>query len=97
MIFTCLHTRAVHLEISQSLSTEDFLKVFSRFLARQSKPQRIFSDQGTNFVGAEREMCEIVQELNRDRSLKEKLQQEEMEWAFNPPFAPYMGVNGHVS
>ena len=77
--FTCLQTRAVHLEISQSLSTHDFLKVFSRFVARRSKPKRTFSDQGTNFVGAEREMHEIVQELIRDRGLKQKLQQEGLE------------------
>lgn len=58
VIFTCLQTRAVHLEISQSLSTDDFLKVFSRFVARRSKPKRMFSDQDTNIVGAEREMHE---------------------------------------
>ena len=56
VIFTCLLTRAVHLDISQSLSTDDFLKAFSRFVARRSKPKRMFSDQGTNFIGAEREM-----------------------------------------
>ena len=51
----------------------------------------MFSDQGTNFISVEREMREIVQELNHDRGLKEKLQQEGMEWIFNPPFAPHMG------
>ena len=56
VIFTCLLTRAVHLDISQSLSTDDFLKAFSRFVARRSKPKRMFSDQGTNFIDAEREM-----------------------------------------
>jgi hypothetical protein len=59
-VFTCLQTRAVHLEFAQSLSTDDFLKVFSRFVARRSKPKRMFPDQGTNFVGAEREMRQLV-------------------------------------
>jgi hypothetical protein len=59
-MFTCLQTRAVHFEVAQSLSTDDFLKVFSRFVARRSKPKRMFLDQGTNFVGAEREMCQLV-------------------------------------
>ena len=54
-IFTCLQTRAVHLEISKSLPTDNFLKVFSRFVARRSKPKRMFADQGTNLVGAERD------------------------------------------
>ena len=79
VVFTCLQTRAVHLEISQSLSTDDFLKVFSRFVSRRSKPKKMFSDQGTNFVGAERETREIVRDLCHDRSLKEKLQQEGLE------------------
>jgi hypothetical protein len=88
VVFTCLQTRAVHLEFAQSLSTDDFLKVFSRFVARRSKP--MFSDQGTNFVGAEREMRQLVKELCNDVVLKAKLQQEGLDWNFNPPFAPHM-------
>ncbi|CAB4040773.1 PREDICTED: uncharacterized protein LOC107358620, partial [Paramuricea clavata] len=91
VVFTCLQTRAVHLEVAQSLSTDDFLKVFSRFVARRSKPKRMFSDQGTNFVGAEREMRQLVKELCNDVVLKAKLQQEGLDWNFNPPFAPHMG------
>ncbi|CAB4024394.1 PREDICTED: uncharacterized protein LOC102806687, partial [Paramuricea clavata] len=91
VVFTCLQTRAVHLEVAQSLSTDDFLKVFSRFVARRSKPKRMFSDQGTNFVGAEREMRQLVKELCNDVVLKTKLQQEALDWNFNPPFAPHMG------
>ena len=92
VVFTCLQTRAVHLEVAQSLSTDDFLKVFSRFVARRSKPKRMFSDQGTNFIGAEREMRQVVKELCNDVVLKTKLQQEGFDWNFNPPFAPHMGV-----
>ena len=91
VVFICLQTRAVHLEVAQSLSTDDFLKVFSRFVARRSKPKRMFSDQGTNFVGAEREMRQLVKELCNDVVLKAKLQQEDLDWNFNPPFAPHMG------
>ena len=36
-------------------------------------------------------MHEIVQELIRDRGLKQKLQQEGLEQTFNPPSAPHMG------
>jgi hypothetical protein len=51
----------------------------------------MFSDQGTNFVGAEREMRQLVKELCNDVVLKAKLQQEGLDWNFNPPFAPHMG------
>ena len=60
VVFTCLQTRAVRLEISQSLSTHDFPKVFSRFVARRPKPKRMLLDQGINFVGVERDMREMV-------------------------------------
>ena len=75
-LFTCFQTRAVHLEVAQSLSTDDFLKAFSRFISRRSRPGIMFSDQGTNFVVAERELCSLVKDLVKDDRLKKKLKDE---------------------
>lgn len=61
VIFTCFQTRAEHKEVAQSLSTNDFLMVLSRFVARRSKPGVIFSEQGTNFIGGEKEIRKTVQ------------------------------------
>ena len=60
-LFTCPATRAVHLEMAFSLSTADFLKAFSRMVATRGKPEEVISDNGTNFVGAERELRELIQ------------------------------------
>ena len=51
VLFTCTVVRAIHLELVDSLSTEDFMKAFERFAARRGKPEVIFSDNGLNFKG----------------------------------------------
>ncbi|XP_057368275.1 uncharacterized protein LOC130689291 [Daphnia carinata] len=73
-LFTCLVTRAVHLELAESLSSEDFLLVFRRFIGLFGKPASVHSDNGTNFVGAERELNDLVQNRrNFSRAVKSPL------------------------
>lgn len=55
-LFTCLTVRAVHLEVANALSTESCKMAIRRFVARRGAPQQIFSDNGTNFRGAAREL-----------------------------------------
>merc|ERR1711946_41191 len=55
-LFTCLTTRAVSLDLAPSLSSDDFLNVLRRFIATYGTPETMHSDNGTNFVGAEKEM-----------------------------------------
>ncbi|KAJ8913967.1 hypothetical protein NQ315_008958 [Exocentrus adspersus] len=51
-IFTYAVYRAVYLELVLSLSTHRFMQAFRRFVARRTRPRMMYSDNGTNFVGA---------------------------------------------
>jgi hypothetical protein len=55
-IFTCLTVRAVHIEVAHTLHTDSFINALQRFISRRGQPYEIRSDNGSNFVGAEREL-----------------------------------------
>ncbi|XP_068691199.1 uncharacterized protein [Montipora foliosa] len=61
-----------------------------RFIARRGKPTVIYSDNGTNFVGANRELRECIDDWNQDM-IGGVLSQDGIQWVFNPPAAPHMG------
>ena len=88
-LFTCLATRAVHLEVAPSLETDDTIMVLRQFLNRRGPPDVIFSDNGTNFVGAVRELRD-AQAQWRLQQIEERLQQDNIKWVFQPPAAPHM-------
>ena len=52
VLFTCTVVRAVHIELVESQSAEDFMKAYERFASRRGSPEVIFSDNGLNFKGA---------------------------------------------
>uniref|UniRef100_A0A1I7WCA9 Integrase_H2C2 domain-containing protein n=1 Tax=Heterorhabditis bacteriophora TaxID=37862 RepID=A0A1I7WCA9_HETBA len=54
ILFTCFSTRTIHLELSISLSTEEFSRCLWRFIAKTGHPSIIYRDNGTNFKGATR-------------------------------------------
>ena len=63
-LFTCLTTRAIHLEIISSMDTNACVAGIERFIARRGMPNVIWSDNGTNFVGAEKELLEVTRRWN---------------------------------
>lgn len=92
VIFTCLTTRAVYLDMAKSLSAEDFLLVYRRFEAMNMRPKTIHSDNGTNFVRGEKELlAEIKQLCSNTNELHEHLENHGVIWKFQPPSAPHFG------
>ena len=89
-LFTCLVTRAVHIEVSPSLEADDFINVLNRFINRRGNPEIIRSDCGTNFVGATNELKKEIERMD-NLKISKSLQQKEIKWKFNPPDAPHMG------
>ena len=89
-LFTCMVTRAVHIEVAHELSADSFLMAFHRFVARRGKPSVVYSDNGSNFTAAEKELQEEVAALNNER-VEHDMLIEAIEWHFIPPYAPHMG------
>ena len=59
-VFVSLTVKAVHLEVVSDLTSEAFIAALRRFIARRGRPSLVWSDHGSNFVGANRELREIV-------------------------------------
>ena len=59
VVFICLGSRAVHLEVASNYSATGFLSAFGRFVSRRGLPRRMFSDQGTTFAGGDRKLKEL--------------------------------------
>ena len=88
-LFTCLTTRAVYLEVTPSLEADDFIMVLRQFISRRGPHKEIWSDRGTNFVGANRELKEAIAGWNEEK-IERHLQQKGIKWVFQPPAAPHM-------
>ncbi len=69
-IFVCLVTRAIHLELCSDLSSEAFMATFQRFCARRGTPSHVFSDNGSNFLGAHNQLCELCGRMAVGSSLE---------------------------
>ena len=54
-LFTCLTTRAVHLEFVNSMDSSACVSAIERFAARCGTPKVVWSDNGTNFIDAQKE------------------------------------------
>ncbi|XP_062703806.1 uncharacterized protein LOC134286238 [Aedes albopictus] len=88
-VFTCLVTRAIHLEVAHNLSTDSCIMAVRRFVRRRGPPVEIFSDNGTNFVGASNELAKQIKHINNECA--ETFTDARTKWTFNPPSAPHMG------
>lgn len=92
-IFICLATKAIHLEAVTGMSTTHFLWAFQRFMGRRGISRDIYSDCGTNFVGAEkilRKQCEqFIHDMKID--VLPVLAINDIRWHFNPPHSPNFG------
>ena len=89
-LFTCLKIRAVHIEVLYSMDTDSFVNALQRFICRRGQVRTIRSDNGTNFVGANRELKAAIDQWN-SRKIDDFLRQHNIQWKFNPPTASHMG------
>ena len=55
-LFTCFRSRAVHIEEVSLLEIDSFIQALRRFISNRGYPKEIWSDNATNFAGAEKEI-----------------------------------------
>ena len=90
VVFSCLSTRAVHLELAHSMDTDSFLAAMTRFIARRGQPLKCYSDNGSNLVAGAKALATMLQVWNQ-QAIHRYCQQREIAWHFNPPMASHMG------
>lgn len=90
-VFICMATRAIHLEVVDEYSIPAFLGAYSRFCARRGLPESIYSDNGTTFVGADRELHAAFKASTRDPVCLNRAASQKVTWHFIPPAAPHFG------
>ena len=93
-VFVCMATKAVHLEMVFNLTTEDFLAALRRFVARRGFPETLTTDNGSNFIGAQRELQKMYQLLNSSEtqsSLDRFCTSHSIKWMHSPARSPHFG------
>ncbi|XP_057677992.1 uncharacterized protein LOC130907200 [Corythoichthys intestinalis] len=86
LLFTCMCSRAVHIEVLDDLSSDAFLNALRCFIAIRGSVSQLRSDQGTNFVGARNEFQELMKGLEQ-----EQLKKLGCDFVMNPPASSHMG------
>ncbi|XP_050310594.1 uncharacterized protein LOC126746394 [Anthonomus grandis grandis] len=89
-IFVCSAVKAVHIEVISDLTSNGFLSVLKRFVSRRGICDNIYSDNATNFVGANNELV-AIRKLVESSSFKDYLGFFKITWHFLPPRSPHFG------
>ena len=76
--------------MAKSLETDSFMNALRRLIARRGPPSDIYSDNGTNFIEADRELKQSLEQWNQSQ-IADYLSQKDIQWHFNPPASPHFG------
>ncbi|XP_033232027.1 uncharacterized protein LOC117183004 [Belonocnema kinseyi] len=92
-IFVCCTSRSVHLELVSDYTTEAFIAAYICFVSCLGLCRTLCSHEGTNFVGADRQLQVMFSEASAEfASVATYLASHGIQWKFNPPAAPHFGV-----
>ena len=91
-LFTCLSSRAVHIECTCSLETDSFIQALCRFVARRENIRVLCSDNGSNFVGAQKELEKAYKEMDHKKIefFFQNIGADYINWHRNPPASSHM-------
>ena len=89
VFFVCCASRAVHIDVSKDYSTDRFLQVLRQFASIRGWPSKLYSDCGTQFVAASKELKRAIAGLDWD-TLRRYGVHHRIQWNFAPADAPWM-------
>ena len=89
VVFICLSSRAIHLEIVHSLTSDSFIQALRRFICHRGNVQSIVSDNGTNLTAGSKELREAIKDWNNN--VHDYLRQRDITWKYIPPSALHFG------
>ncbi|KRX86447.1 hypothetical protein T4E_10538 [Trichinella pseudospiralis] len=89
-LFTCMASRAVHLELVPQMTTARVMQALRRFIARRGRPETIQSDNFRSFKAAASELRQLWRHVDVDRVQRE-LVGHRIHWKFITERAPWMG------
>ena len=92
-IFTCLSSRAVYIEVVPDMSSSFFINAVRHFIDRRGKPCKMYRDNGSNFVGSERELHESLQLRHRAESHAAEKYSMEIQSILRQPYGRSMGAS----
>lgn len=90
LLFTCLCSRAVHIELVEDMTTDAFINALRCFIAIRGTVTQIRSDQGNNVIGADNELKQAMKELDADR-VATYLAEKQCSFVFNAPYSSHAG------
>ena len=90
LVFTCLSSRAVHIELLEAMDASSFICALRRFFAIRGTASTIRCDRGTNFVGGKSDLDKAISELDQEK-IQRYTADQGCKWVFNPPHASHFG------
>jgi len=90
-LFTCFVTRAIHLEIVSDLSTVTFLNCCRKFFARRGVPEKILSDNASQFKLSQKVFDSVWNNLVHDTSINSYFASNNINWSCITHYAPWEG------
>ncbi|KAL0153126.1 hypothetical protein M9458_051582, partial [Cirrhinus mrigala] len=90
LLFTCLCSRAVHIEMLEDMTADAFINALRCFIAIRGAVRQIRSDQGTNFVGAKSELKNALKEMSKE-TVAAYLATQQCDFRLNAPSSSHAG------
>lgn len=90
LVFTCMYSRAVHIELVKDMSTDTFINALRCFVCIRGPVKTLFCDNGTNFIGARNELAKELEQV-KDERLKQYLLANKIHFNVNTPSASHQG------